>query len=97
MKENKLVFYDDYYAFEDVLLCAFRYAINRHTYIVEEVCDFFKTNAHLISKRMLDIMMHDIKEQIEAYEKFDTSLSAKIDLDTLLIFERFLKNLDKGM
>ena len=97
MEQNKLTFYDDWYVFEDVLLCAFRYAIGRHTYVVEEVCEFFKKNNHLISKRMFSVMMRDLDVQIEEYEKFaDDSANVRMDLDTLINFRIFLFDMEKG-
>lgn len=98
MEQNKLTFYDDWYAFEDVLLCAFRYAIGRHTYVVEEVCEFFKKNNHLISKRMFSVMIHDLDVQIEEYEKFeDDSANVRMDLETLRNFKKFLVHVEKGL
>lgn len=101
MEQNKLTFYDDWYVFEDMLLCAFRYAIGRHTYIVGEACDFFKNNSHLISKRMFIIMMKDLDEQIETYEKcVDTkygSCFVRTDLDMLLLFKNFLIDYGKRL
>lgn len=97
MEQNKLTFYDDWYVFEDMLLCAFRYAVGRHTYVVDEACDFFEKNSHLISKRMLLVMKNDLDEQIENYEKFASdSANARIDLDTLKNFKSFLGEVEKG-
>lgn len=97
MEQNKLTFYDDWCVFEDVLLCAFRYAIGRHTYVVGEICDFFEKNCHLISKRMFSVMIHDLDVQIEEYEKFaDDSANVRIDLDTLINFRIFLFDMKKG-
>ena len=98
MEQNKLTFYDDWCVFEDVLLCAFRYAIGRHTYVVSEICDFFEKNCHLISKRMLAVMNRDLDIQIEQYEKFeDDSANVRMDLDTLRNFKKFLVHVEKGL
>lgn len=98
MEQNKITIYNDYHNFEDMLLCAFRYAIGRHTYIVSETCDFFKENAHLISKRMFVIMLNDLDEQIRIYEKFEEkSMNVIMDLDTLYLFKNFLIEYGKGL
>ena len=87
MEGNRLTIYDDYNNFEDMLMCA----IGRHTYIVSEACDFFKENAHLISKRMFFVMINDLDEQIRIYEKFEEkSMNVVLDLETLYLFKNFL-------
>lgn len=97
MEQNKLTFYDDWYVFEDIILYAFRYAIGRHTYAVEEITSWLKKNSHLISKRMVDVMKKDVNDIIDKYESIGNMPSyVKIDYDTLVDFRQWLLDFEKG-
>ncbi len=49
---------------DGVLVCAFRYALGRRTYVVSEVCDAIKQNATKIQPKLRDLMMEEISEAI---------------------------------
>jgi hypothetical protein len=97
MDSNKLTFYDDWHVFEDVILCAFRYAITRHTYVVDEITSWIKKNNHLLSKRMVNVMKKDLDNAIEDYDDYVAmNVVTDIDLKTLTHFKEWLLDFEKG-
>lgn len=99
MEQTSYVIYGDAYEFEDVLLCAFRYAINRNTYIVEEVTSWFKNNSHLLdgNERMYRVMLHDLNNVLDGYSHSETIKSiALTDYETLVAFREWLIGFGKG-
>lgn len=96
MEQNKYIIYDEPYMFEDVILCAFRYAITRHTYVVCEILDFIKHNSHLLNQRMWNVLKTDLFKAIEDYETHDMKEYEKIDYETLLLFNDWLDAYRKG-
>ena len=83
------------YELQDVILCAFRYAIYRKTYVVAEICEFIKNNSHLLNHRMINVMKRDLDKCFNFYENSpDTSpysnYESDIDYNTLKIFEHWL-------
>lgn len=97
MEQNNYVIYGEEYEFEDVILCAFRYAIRRHTYVVEEITSWIKYNAHILNKRMVDVMERDLNERLEEYEDL-VAINAITDIDkeTLIGFKHWLEDFKKG-
>lgn len=51
---------------KDMLISALRYAIGRHTYIVDETIDFIKDNSFLIDGRVQSVMLNDLHDYIIA-------------------------------
>ena len=50
---------------EDILVCAVRYALGRHTYIVKEVTDTVYQNAKKLSKKTICNICKDIIKLLE--------------------------------
>lgn len=100
VEQNNYVIYGEEYEFEDIILCAFRYAITRHTYIVSETLDWIKDNRHLMdgNRRMYDVMLRDLKDRLHEYEQTRPMLKdcEKIDYDALLMFKEWLLEFGKG-
>lgn len=46
-----------------MLVSAVRYALGRHTYIVNWTCEFISNNLHLITDNDKQVMIRDIKDQ----------------------------------
>ena len=88
---------DDKRTLEDIILCAFRYAKPRHTYVLSEVIDFIKANPELITDRVKQILLTDTEEQINIYEQDQERLTiTDIDYQTLINFKKYLKSIDNN-
>ena len=93
------VIYGDEYEFEDVILCAFRYAININTYVVEEITSWVRNNSHLLdgNKRMYDVMLRDLNNVLDGYTHDGPIQSiAMTDYETLVAFKNWLLEFGKG-
>ena len=53
---------------EEVLICALRYALGRHTYIVSVIADNVKNNINKLSQKTIGVMAKDIQEVIKEGE-----------------------------
>lgn len=87
--------------FRDICICALRYALGRHTYVVEEVCSFIKDNATLVlDKRVIEVMVRDIELQICSYENNindgELKYAYQFDLDCIKDLRGFLISYDKS-
>lgn len=84
--------------FKDMIISALRYAIPRHTYIVDETCEFIKNNAKLIlDDRVVAIMLRDLNDQLDYYKAtWDEGVATMwhSDYDTLDDLRRFLEDYD---
>ena len=52
----------------DLIICAFRYALGRRTYIVHTITEIIKANLSALDSRTIEVMLQDIERQHE-YEK----------------------------
>lgn len=84
--------------FKDMMICALRYAIPRHTYMVDMTCEYIKNNAELIlDDRVIAIMLRDLNEQLDYYKRSEESnptIMWRCDYDTLDDLRRFLEDYD---
>lgn len=83
--------------FKDMMISALRYAIPRHTYIVDETCEFIKNNADLIlDSRVVGVMLRDLNDQLDYYKRKENNLTTmwRCDYDTLDDLRRFLEDYD---
>ena len=53
------------YVLSDVVICALRYAIYRHTYIVSEIVQFIIDNPDLQNDRVTSVMLRDLVEVLQ--------------------------------
>ena len=59
---SKIEFANDY-VLQDVIICALRYALPRHTYVVDEVCDFIIQHmSKFMNERVQMVMLRDIED-----------------------------------
>ena len=68
MKEFKDGFKLDSDDLNDLIVCAFRYALGRRTYIVHTISEIIKSNFSALDSRTIEVMLQDIERQHE-YEK----------------------------
>lgn len=55
----------------DIVISALRYAIGRKTYVTASTCDFIMNNSRIIDKHMRDVMLKDLKNLADYYDKDD--------------------------
>ena len=49
----------------DLIVCAFRYALGRRTYIVHTITEIIKANLSALESRTIEVMLRDIESQHE--------------------------------
>lgn len=69
---NEITLINDY-QFQDIVISALRYALYRHTYILEETINWIRNNKKIINNRVKQVMLNDIErrfddEKLEIYE-----------------------------
>lgn len=47
----------------DLIVCAFRYALGRRTYIVHTITEIIKSNLSALESRTIEVMLRDIERQ----------------------------------
>lgn len=52
----------------DLIVCAFRYALGRRTYIVHTITEIIKANLSALESNTIEVMLRDIERQHD-YEK----------------------------
>lgn len=56
--------------FEDICISALRYALYRHTYVLDATIDFIITNADSIfNERVFGVMLRDVDERIREWDR----------------------------
>lgn len=76
--------------FKDIILSALRYAIPRHTYIVDSTCSWIEEHPHVLDQRMIGVMMQDVKAQLKRYEREGIDSVIAPDYNRLTAFYQFL-------
>jgi len=71
-----------------IILCAFRYALGRQTYIVSTVIDFIRTNIKVLNEHQCALMVREIEEA----EKEDRLGDPHIDKPLWLDLKKELEN-----
>lgn len=64
----------------DLIVCAFRYALGRRTYIVHTITEIIKSNLSALESRTIEVMLQDIERQHE-YEKVGNDKAFGDDCD----------------
>ena len=82
--------------FKDIIISALRYALPRHTYIVDSTCSWIEANPHLLDQRLITLMMCDVKAQLKYYERVGTDSVTEIDYKRLRAFYEWLGDLVNG-
>ena len=53
----------------DIVISALRYAIGRKTYVTLSTCDFIMKNSRMIDNHMKNVMLNDLKNIDDYYDK----------------------------
>lgn len=56
---------------DDVLFCAFRYALGRRTYVVGKICEAIRQNASSIQSNLRSQMIEEISEAVDTKQAGD--------------------------
>lgn len=72
----------------DIVISALRYAIGRKTYVTFSTCEFIMKNSRMIDKHMKDVMLNDLKNIEDYYDKDDC------DYKIFIKFKEWLKGLE---
>lgn len=81
------------YEFRDMIICALRYALPRHTYVVDEVCSWIEKHPTILDQRMINVMLKDVKEQLRFYNKNGVDSISEIDFKRLKSFYYWLEDI----
>ena len=72
----------------DIVISALRYAIGRKTYVMLSTCDFIMKNSRMIDDHMKNVMLNDLKNIEDYYDKDDC------DYKMFIKFKEWLKGLN---
>ena len=81
------------YQFRDIVICALRYALPRHTYIVDEICEWIEEHHQVLDDRMLIVMKRDVEEQLMYYDEIGVDAISEIDYKRIKKFYDWLEAL----
>ena len=76
---------------EQILICAVRYALGRMSYIVGVVCNYVYYKRNTLSKECINIIIRDIREELERYHKAGQLLGMDCDERTWMNLLEVLK------
>lgn len=82
--------------FKDIIISALRYALPRHTYILDSTCSWIEANPHLLDQRMIGIMRKDVASQLRYYMATGTDSITEVDYKRLRAFYEWLEDLVNG-
>lgn len=68
----------------DIVISALRYALYRHTYMLDLTCDFIKNNSRMFNERMLNVMLRDIEKRLEDHDLKDFERASIEELKNFL-------------
>ena len=79
--------------FKDIIISALRYALPRHTYIVDSTCSWIEANPHLLDSRMVGVMKQDVKKQLKHYQNVGVDSITEVDYNRLKAFYMYLEDI----
>ena len=82
----------DIYSFQDIVICALRYALGRKTYITDSVAEFIKEYPEIINERVKMVMLRDLNEYIDKRRVFCSD--DECDYRTWLSLKEWLECID---
>ncbi len=82
----------DIYSFQDIVICALRYALGRKTYITDSVAEFIKEYPEIINERVKKEMLRDLNEYIDRRRVFCSD--DECDYQTWLSLKEWLECID---
>ena len=75
--------------FQDIVICALRYALGRRTYITQSTADFIKEYPEIIDKRVKQVMLNDLNKYFNMRDNAYI-IDDKCDYNTWLNLKRWL-------
>ena len=75
--------------FKNIIISAFRYAIGRHTYILDETLEFIEEHPTLIDERVKYVMLRDIDNCLSEWDNH-----WEIDKERIIEFQKWLLELE---
>lgn len=76
---------------QDLFICALRYALYRHSYVVGEICNIIKSVPEIQNNRVTNVMLRDIQERLDNWDY--TISSFEMERDTILKLKDWLLKL----
>lgn len=64
---------------ETILVCAVRYGLGRMSYIVDTICEYVDENKKKLTKECINVLIRDIKEELERYHIAGSYLGMECD------------------
>lgn len=80
--------------FEDICISALRYALYRHTYVLDATIDFIMTNADSIfNERVFGVMLRDVDERLREWTRDEHfQLVHQMDYECIESFKDWMEN-----
>lgn len=97
MFDNRININVDKHAFEDICISALRYALYRHTYVLDATIDFIMTyHDAIINERVYGVMLRDIKERLDGWARDEHFLlTHMMDYECIEAFRDWMVNYGK--
>ena len=83
--------------FEDICISALRYALYRHTYVLDATIDFIMDNAaNIFNERVFGVMLNDVEERLNSWSRDEHSqLVHQMDYECIESFKDWMVNYGK--
>lgn len=75
---------------KDMMIQSLRYALYRHTYALNQTCDYIRNHSELLDERVKDVMLRDVRERLE-----DNDL-ADFEIEDIRCLQTFLEECKVG-
>lgn len=75
--------------FKNIIISAFRYAIGRHTYILDETLEFIEEHPKIIDERVKYVMLREIDNRLSEWDDH-----WEMDKERIIEFQKWLLELE---
>ena len=75
--------------FKNIIISAFRYAIGRHTYILDETLEFIEEHPKVIDERVKYVMLREIDNRLSEWDDH-----WEMDKERIIEFQKWLLELE---
>jgi hypothetical protein len=75
--------------FKNIIISAFRYAIGRHTYILDETLEFIEEHPKVIDERVKYVMLREIDSRLSEWDN-----CWEMDKERIIEFQKWLLELE---
>ena len=75
--------------FKNIIISAFRYAIGRHTYILDETLEFIEEHPKVIDERVKYVMLREIDNRLSEWDDH-----WEMDKERIIQFQKWLLELE---